>query len=59
MVTIGHANAGSANAPVATVADKSNTKALPQTGNNSSVALIALGAVASMLGLGLAKKREY
>ena len=60
VVTIGHANAGSANAPVATTfADKSNTKALPQTGNNSSVALIALGAVASMLGLGLAKKREY
>ena len=60
VITIGHANAGSANAPVATTfADKSNTKALPQTGNNSSVALIALGAVASMLGLGLAKKREY
>ena len=60
VVTIGHANAGSANAPVATTfADKSNTKALPQTGNNSSVALIALSAVASMLGLGLAKKREY
>ena len=60
VVTIGHANAGETSAPVATTfADKSNTKALPQTGNNNSIALIALGAVASMLGLGLAKKREY
>ena len=60
VITIGHANAGETSAPVATTfADKSNTKALPQTGNNNSIALIALGAVASMLGLGLAKKREY
>ena len=101
VVTIGHANAGSANTPVATVgtpsasastttpvfssssASTTNTPSatfkssgaqpvyptresvrkaaeqLPQTGNNNSIALIALGAVASMLGLGLAKKREY
>ena len=36
----------------------SNT--LPQTGNKNSAAVVALGAIASMLGLGIvAKKREY
>lgn len=33
--------------------------ALPQTGNRESIAAIALGAVAAMFGLSLAKKREY
>ena len=33
---------------------------LPQTGNNNSAAVIALGAISAMLGLGLAaKKREF
>ncbi|MCH5378975.1 KxYKxGKxW signal peptide domain-containing protein [Limosilactobacillus reuteri] len=32
---------------------------LPQTGNQESIAAIALGAVAAMFGLSLAKKREY
>ena len=44
---------------VAYVAPTAKGSSLPQTGNNNSIALIALGAVASMLGLGLAKKREY
>lgn len=38
--------------------DNSVTK-LPQTGNQESIAAIALGAVAAMFGLSLAKKREY
>lgn len=39
-------------------AAKSNT--LPQTGNSESAAVVALGAVSEMLGLGLAsKKREF
>ena len=38
--------------------DNSVTK-LPQTGNRKSIAAIALGAVAAMFGLSLAKKREY
>lgn len=33
--------------------------ALPQTGNQDSLAVIALGAVSAMFGFGLAKKREY
>ena len=44
---------------VAYVAPTAKDSSLPQTGNSNSIALIALGAVASMLGLGLAKKREY
>ena len=44
---------------VAYVAPTAKDNSLPQTGNSNSIALIALGAVASMLGLGLAKKREY
>lgn len=39
-----------------------NTKAaaLPQTGNNNASAVVALGAVSAMFGLGLAaKKREF
>ena len=44
---------------VAYVAPTAKDSSLPQTGNNDSIALVALGAVASMLGLGLAKKREY
>ena len=101
VVTIGHANAGSANAPVATAGTPSTSAStttpvfssssasttdtpsatlkssdaqpvyptresvrkaaeqLPQTGNKSSLAAVALGTIASMLGLGLAKKREY
>lgn len=34
-------------------------QALPQTGNETSSAVIALGALTAMLGLGLAKKREF
>ncbi|WP_295731974.1 KxYKxGKxW signal peptide domain-containing protein [uncultured Limosilactobacillus sp.] len=46
-------------------ADQNDTKAnneakLPQTGNNDSAAVLALGAVSAMLGLGMvAKKREF
>ena len=37
-----------------------NSNALPQTGNKSTSAVVALGAVAAMFGLGLAaKKREF
>ena len=53
----------------ANVADESATKnaqnnaaknALPQTGNENSAAVMALGAVSAMLGLGMvAKKREF
>lgn len=39
-------------------AAKSNN--LPQTGNENSAAVMALGAVSAMLGLGMvAKKREF
>lgn len=40
-------------------ATKNVNNALPQTGNRESIAAIALGAVAAMFGLSLAKKREY
>ena len=40
---------------------KTNGATLPQTGNESSMAATALGAILAMFGLGLArnKKREY
>ena len=40
-------------------ANESRESRLPQTGSSSSIAAIALGTVAAMLGLGLAKKREF
>ena len=40
-------------------ANESGESRLPQTGSSSSIAAIALGAFAAMLGLGLAKKREF
>lgn len=40
-------------------ATKNVNNTLPQTGNRESIAAIALGAVAAMFGLSLAKKREY
>lgn len=36
-----------------------NAATLPQTGNGNSLALVALGAVATMFSFGLAKKREF
>lgn len=48
--------------PVAHADTSNNTEVkadnLPKTGNGNSIAVIMLGAVASMLGLGLAKKHE-
>ena len=41
-------------------ATASDSQALPQTGNENSAAVVALGAVSAMFGLGLAaKKREF
>ena len=41
-------------------AAKKDSEALPQTGNENSAAVVALGAVSAMFGLGLAaKKREF
>lgn len=40
-------------------ANESGESRLPQTGSSSSIAAIALGTFAAMLGLGLAKKREF
>ncbi|WP_288488152.1 KxYKxGKxW signal peptide domain-containing protein [uncultured Limosilactobacillus sp.] len=41
-------------------ASQSDSKALPQTGNENTAAVVALGAVSAMFGLGLAaKKREF
>lgn len=37
---------------------KHNAQALPQTGDEGSLAVVALGAMSAMLGFGLAKKRE-
>lgn len=59
-----------ANAPAATVTPmtreavkaqnaKNNGKSLPQTGNESGVVAMALGAVAAMFGLGFATKKRY
>lgn len=43
-----------------TAANKSDAASLPQTGNNDNSAIVALGAVSAMFGLGLAaKKREF
>ena len=39
-------------------ANESGESRLPQTGSSSSIAAIALGTFAAMLGLSLAKKRE-
>lgn len=36
-----------------------NEGQLPQTSSSSNIAAVALGAIAAMLGFGLAKKREY
>lgn len=38
---------------------KAQQAKLPQTGNNNSTALIALGAIASMFGFGLVAKKRY
>ena len=40
-------------------ANESGESELPQTGSSSSIAAIVLGTFAAMLGLGLAKKREF
>lgn len=40
-------------------ANENGESRLPQTGSSSSIAAIALGTFAAMLGLGLAKKREF
>ena len=40
-------------------ANESGESELPQTGSSSSIAAIALGTFAAMLGLGLTKKREF
>ena len=40
-------------------ANESGESRLPQTGSSSSIAAIALGTFAAMLGLSLAKKREF
>ena len=40
-------------------ANENGESELPQTGSSSSIAAIALGTFAAMLGLGLAKKREF
>lgn len=41
-------------------ATANDSKALPQTGNENALAIVALGAVSAMFGLGLAaKKREF
>ena len=40
-------------------ANESGESRLPQTGSSSSIAAIALGTFAAMLGLGLTKKREF
>ncbi|WP_288490206.1 SEC10/PgrA surface exclusion domain-containing protein [uncultured Limosilactobacillus sp.] len=43
-----------------TESTNADSNTLPQTGNNNSAAVVALGAIASMLGLGMvAKKREF
>lgn len=40
-------------------ANENGESELPQTGSSSSIAVIALGTFAAMLGLGLTKKREF
>lgn len=53
LATAGH------NASVNAATKGNDATTLPQTGNESSLALVALGAVATMFSFGLAKKREY
>lgn len=42
-----------------TVNTANNSRTLPQTGNEVGIAAIALGAMTALLGLGVAKKREF
>lgn len=58
----GHANVFSVDASASTPTTREEIKAqkLPQTGNSNSLALLALGAIASMFGFGLiGKKWKY
>lgn len=51
---------GNAVASASREASQNDSKALPQTGNENTAAVVALGAVSAMFGLGLAaKKREF
>ncbi|KEK13965.1 hypothetical protein HQ33_00305 [Limosilactobacillus reuteri] len=57
-----HANLSSADASTSTPTTREEVKQqakLPQTGNSNSLALLALGAIASMFGFGLITKKRY
>lgn len=57
-----HANVSSADASTSTPTTREEVKQqakLPQTGNSNSLALLALGAIASMFGFGLITKKRY
>ena len=57
-----HAHVSSADASTSTPTTREEVKQqakLPQTGNSNSLALLALGAIASMFGFGLITKKRY
>ncbi len=57
-VAIAHLNASTTNGNHQNGV-KSSKESLPQTGNEENLAAIALGAMTALLGLGVAKKREF